>query len=105
MEVIKERNRIDAMTLEERGEYEKDKREEVVYTMLQVKYGLDEEKIAEDAQKLRAASKGTNYSLISIGSSVVLIIISYDIIHYSTIQYNTIQYNTIQYNTIRYNII
>ena len=66
MEVIKERNRIDAMTLEERGEYEKDKREEVVYTMLQVKYGLDEEKIAEDAQKLRAASKGTNYSLISI---------------------------------------
>jgi hypothetical protein len=58
-EVKEERRRIDAMTYDERSEYEKDKREEVVYTMLQVKYGLDEEKITDDAERLRANSKGT----------------------------------------------
>jgi hypothetical protein len=58
-EVREERRRIDAMTYDERSEYEKDKREEVVYTMLQVKYGLDEDKITDDAERLRAHSKGT----------------------------------------------
>lgn len=58
-EAKEERRRIDAMTYDERSEYEKDKREEVVYTMLQVKYGLDEEKITDDAERLRANSKGT----------------------------------------------
>lgn len=59
-EVMEERRRIDAMSFDERAEYEKDKREEVVYTMLQVKYGLDEEKITDDAERLRNHSKGTN---------------------------------------------
>ena len=58
-EVKEERRRIDAMSYDERAEYEKDKREEVVYTMLQVKYGLDEEKITDDAERLRTNSKGT----------------------------------------------
>ena len=60
IELIEERKKIDAMTIDERSEFEKDKREEVVYTMLQTKYGLDEEKIADDAQRLRALSKGIN---------------------------------------------
>lgn len=58
-EVRLERIRIDAMTLDERAEYDKDKREEVVYTMLQDKYGLDEDKITNDAERLGGSSKGT----------------------------------------------
>ena len=56
--VIEDRRRLDAMTYDERTEHEKDKREEVVYTMLQEKYGLDEEKITDDAERLRKSSKG-----------------------------------------------
>ena len=56
--VIEERRRLDAMTYDERTEHEKDKREEVVYTMLQEKYGLDEDKITDDAERLRKSSKG-----------------------------------------------
>ena len=56
--VIEERRRLDAMTYDERTEHEKDKREEVVYTMLQEKYGLDEDKITDDAECLRKSSKG-----------------------------------------------
>ena len=36
LEVQEERRKMDAMTIEERNDYDKDKREEVVYTMLQV---------------------------------------------------------------------
>ena len=60
--VIEDRRRLDAMTYDERTEHEKDKREEVVYTMLQEKYGLDEEKITDDAERLRKSSKGKRES-------------------------------------------
>jgi hypothetical protein len=61
--VIEERKRLDAMTYDERTEHEKDKREEVVYTMLQEKYGLDEDKITDDAERLRKSSKGKDYTV------------------------------------------
>jgi hypothetical protein len=61
--VIEERRRLDAMTYDERTEYEKDKREEVVYTMLQEKYGLDEDKITDDAERLRKTSKGEYFTV------------------------------------------
>ena len=61
--VIEERRRLDAMTYDERTEHEKDKREEVVYTMLQEKYGLDEDKITDDAERLRKSSKGKDYTV------------------------------------------
>ena len=61
--VIEERRRLDAMTYDERTEHEKDKREEVVYTMLQEKYGLDEDKITDDVERLRKSSKGKDYTV------------------------------------------
>jgi hypothetical protein len=64
--VIEERRRLDAMTYEERTEHEKDKREEVVYTMLQEKYGLDEDKITDDAERLRKSSKGKDFTVWTI---------------------------------------
>ena len=57
LEILEERRRNDMMTIEERNEYEKDKREEVVYSMLQIKYGLDEDSIADDANGSCGAMK------------------------------------------------
>ena len=64
--VIEERRRLDAMTYDERTEHEKDKREEVVYTMLQEKYGLDEDKITDDAERLRKSSRGKDFTVRTI---------------------------------------
>lgn len=88
VELREERNRMDVMTPEERGEYEKDKREEVVYTMLQDKYGLDEDKITADAERLRARAResserlrlfqqeAANYAfLVGIGALIVFLIV------------------------------
>ena len=78
LEILEERRRNDMMSVEERNEYEKDKREEVVYSMLQIKYGLDEDTIADDANTScgNLKCKCCNSKMIMIQSMFILVIIT-----------------------------
>ena len=57
-EKLAERRLLDEMDYDERQEYEKNKREEEVYLMLQEKYGFDDEQMNADLERLRLSTQG-----------------------------------------------